>query len=203
MTCKIFTEWLQDLDLIMRKQKRHILLFLDNAPVHPPDVQLENIKLDFFPPNTTAKIQPIDQGVIRAFKAYYRRHLVKHIIASADVAVTADDINITALDSIDDSAPPFNEWDDSNNKLLVINGIINDDADSNEDQLNDDVPSEDPPSLSECLDLVHRLRLFSTMQQPELHLFIIELQSKLTDTLLDSNLSKQRSVLDYFKYVLV
>ncbi|CAF2082438.1 unnamed protein product [Rotaria magnacalcarata] len=100
MTCKIFTEWLQDLDLIMRKQKRHILLFLDNAPVHPPDVQLENIKLDFFPPNTTAKIQPIDQGVIRAFKAYYRRHLVKHIIASADVAVTADDINITALDVV-------------------------------------------------------------------------------------------------------
>ncbi|CAF4361639.1 unnamed protein product, partial [Rotaria magnacalcarata] len=101
MTCKIFTEWLQDLDLIMRKQKRHILLFLDNAPVHPPDVQLENIKLDFFPPNTTAKIQPIDQGVIRAFKAYYRRHLVKHIIASADVAVTPSIIDgIDALQQI-------------------------------------------------------------------------------------------------------
>ncbi|CAM2718828.1 unnamed protein product [Rotaria socialis] len=105
--------------------------------------------------------------------------------------------------SIDDNAPSFNEWDDSNDKLLVINGTINDDANSNEDQLNDDVPSENPPSLSECLDLVRRLRLFSTMQQPEFHLFIIELQSKLTDALLDSNLSKQRSVLDYFKHVLV
>ncbi|CAM2729730.1 unnamed protein product [Rotaria socialis] len=51
---------------------------------------------------------------------------------------------------IDDNAPSFNEWNDSNNKLLVISGIINDDGDSNEDQLNDDVPSEDPPSLSEC-----------------------------------------------------
>ncbi|CAF0968560.1 unnamed protein product [Rotaria magnacalcarata] len=84
----------------MQKQKRHILLFLENAPVHPPDVQLENIKLKFFPPNTTAKIQPMDQRVIRAFKAYYRRHLVKHIITSADIAVMADDINIIALDVV-------------------------------------------------------------------------------------------------------
>ncbi|CAF5013324.1 unnamed protein product, partial [Rotaria socialis] len=51
--------------------------------------------------------------------------------------------------SIDDNAPSFNEGDDSNDKLLVINGTINDDANSNEDQLNDDVPSENPPSLSE------------------------------------------------------
>ncbi|CAF2176313.1 unnamed protein product [Rotaria magnacalcarata] len=219
----------------MRKQKRHILLSLDNAPVHPPDVQLEIIKLKFFPPNTTAKIQPMNQGVIRAFKVYRRRHLVNHIITSVGVAVTADDINITALDvvywiqgvcetvsettirntfksvgfekisvidgidalqqisitdeiisaedrsieemdrSTDDNAPSFNEWNGSNGKLLVINGIINDDGDSNEDQLNDDVPSEDPPSLSEFLDLVRRLRFFSTMQQPELHSFIIEL----------------------------
>ncbi|CAF1304113.1 unnamed protein product [Rotaria magnacalcarata] len=77
--------------------------------------------------------------------------------------------------SIDDNAPSFNEWNDSNDKLLVINGIINDDGNSNEDQLNDDTPSEDPPSLSKCLDLVRRLRFFSTMQQPELHSFIIEL----------------------------
>ncbi|CAF3211791.1 unnamed protein product [Rotaria socialis] len=191
----------------MQKQKRHIPLFLDNAPVHSPDVQLENIKLKIFPPNTTAKIQPMDQGVIRAFKVYYRHHLVKHIITSVgaceavsettirntfksagfekisvidgidasqqisitDEIISAEDKSIEELDRvlrhltisgkpmsgydimcIDDNAPSFNEWNDSNNKLLVISGIINDDGDSNEDQLNDDVPSEDPPSLSEC-----------------------------------------------------
>jgi hypothetical protein len=42
----------------------------------------------------------MDQGVIRAFKAHYRRHLVKHVIASASTAMTADDINITALDAV-------------------------------------------------------------------------------------------------------
>lgn len=100
MTSKIFTEWLNNIDMQMRRQKRHILLFLDNAPVHPPDIQLENIKLRFFPANTTAKIQPMDQGVIRAFKAHYRRYLVKHVIANATTAMTADDINITALDAV-------------------------------------------------------------------------------------------------------
>ncbi|CAF4210512.1 unnamed protein product [Rotaria magnacalcarata] len=100
MNSKIFTEWLQDLDVSMRKQRRHVLMFLDNAPVHPQDIQLENIKLKFFPPNTTAVIQPMDQGIIRAFKAHYRRYLVKHTIANATVAMTADDINVTALDAV-------------------------------------------------------------------------------------------------------
>ena len=100
MNCRIFTEWLQELDARMQKQKRHILLFLDNAPVHPTDVPLENLKLKFFPPNTTAKIQPMDQGVIRAFKAHYRRHLIKHVIANANVAHTADDVSVTALDAV-------------------------------------------------------------------------------------------------------
>ncbi|CAF2137992.1 unnamed protein product, partial [Rotaria magnacalcarata] len=43
----------------------------------------------------------MDQGVIRAFKVYYRCHLVKHIITSAGVVVTVDDINISALDVVD------------------------------------------------------------------------------------------------------
>ncbi|CAF4196759.1 unnamed protein product, partial [Rotaria sordida] len=72
----------------------------NNAPVHPPDIILKNITLKFFPSNSTALIQPMDQGVIRTFKAHYRRQLVQHIIASADVAHTADDIVITALDAI-------------------------------------------------------------------------------------------------------
>lgn len=100
MNSRIFTDWLKEFDVSMKKQKRHVLLFLDNAPVHPPDVQLDNIKMKFFPANTTAKIQPMDQGIIRTFKAYYRRHLVKHIIANASTAMTADDVTVTALDAV-------------------------------------------------------------------------------------------------------
>ena len=100
MNSKIFIEWLYDLDAQMQTQKRNILLFLDNAPVHSPDVKLQNVTLKFFPANSTAQIQPLDQGIIRTFKAYYRRNLVKHIIVNANAAYTADDVNVTALDAI-------------------------------------------------------------------------------------------------------
>jgi len=69
-----------------------------------------------------------------------------------------------------------------------------DDTDNSED-----LPNEDPSSLSESLAMVRRLHLLSTTQQSELHSFIIQLQSKLTDVLSDSNMSKQRSIHDYFK----
>ncbi|CAF4055160.1 unnamed protein product [Rotaria magnacalcarata] len=202
--------------------------------------------------------------------------IVKHIIANATTAMTADDVNITALDAVywiqsawemvtsttikntfksagfgklnvvdehdlaqvssianedtvdsdtpiedldrllkllsiggkfmsaneyvsfDDDVPSFNEWNDSADKLLVIKGITSDDNDNSEDTPSEDIPSEDPPSLSESLDLVRRLHLLSTTQHPELHPYIIQLQSKLTDVFLNSNQSKQRSILDYF-----
>ena len=79
-------------------------------------------------------------------------------------------------------------------RSLSVSGFINDAPENSED-----LPSEDPPSLAESLELVRRLRLLSTTQQPELHTFINQLQSKLTDILLDSNLSKQKSIFDYFQ----
>ena len=100
MNIFIFTDWLQQLDLMMQKQKRRILLFLDNAPVHPTDINLKNITLKFFPANTTAVTQPMDQGIIKTFKTYYRQQLVQHIIASVNHAYSADDVVITALDAI-------------------------------------------------------------------------------------------------------
>ena len=100
MNVYIFTNWLEEIDLIFQKQKRKILRFLDNAPVHPSDVQLKNITLKFFPANTTAQIQPLDQGVIRTSKARYRRHLIQHIITNAATAFSADEFVITALDAI-------------------------------------------------------------------------------------------------------
>lgn len=84
----------------MKKRNRQILLFVDNAPCHPPDIQLTNVKLHFFPANTTSTIQPLDQGVIHSFKVNYRKHLVKHIIARSSVAQTSSDITITALDAV-------------------------------------------------------------------------------------------------------
>ncbi|XP_055486478.1 tigger transposable element-derived protein 1-like [Leucoraja erinacea] len=50
-----------------------LLLVLDNGPGHPPHMGdlHPNVKVVYLPPYTTALIQPMGQGVIAAFKAYY------------------------------------------------------------------------------------------------------------------------------------
>lgn len=60
-----------------------ILLLLDNAPGHPSNLgELnENVTVLYFPPNTTSLIQPMDQGVIATFKAYYIRRTFAQAIS--------------------------------------------------------------------------------------------------------------------------
>ena len=59
-----------------------ILLILDNAPGHPTGLSdlNEHVKITFLPPNTTSLIQPMDQGVIATFKAYYLRRTFSQAI---------------------------------------------------------------------------------------------------------------------------
>ncbi|KAG0432397.1 Tigger transposable element-derived protein 6 [Dictyocoela muelleri] len=73
MRTEIFCRWLKDLNDKMIKENRKILLTLDNAPVHPIDVEYSNIELLYFPPNLTSRIQPLDQGIIKSFKSIYKR----------------------------------------------------------------------------------------------------------------------------------
>ena len=58
------------------------LLLLDNAPVHPDASSLctqdGNIKSMYLPPNTTAVIQPMDQGVLEAMKRRYKKSVHKN-----------------------------------------------------------------------------------------------------------------------------
>ena len=53
---------------------RSILLMMDNAGCHPHDLEgkFSNVKV-VFPANTTSKLQPLDLGIIKNFKSYYRK----------------------------------------------------------------------------------------------------------------------------------
>ncbi|XP_038669700.1 tigger transposable element-derived protein 1-like [Scyliorhinus canicula] len=59
-----------------------ILLLLDNCPGHPINLDdlSENVKVIFLPPNVTSLIQPMTQGAIAAFKAYYLRRIFSQLI---------------------------------------------------------------------------------------------------------------------------
>lgn len=85
MTINIFTKWLNDVNALMTRENRKILLLLDNAPVHPKDLEFTNIELFYFPPNTTSKIQPLDQGIIKVFKDGYRKILNADIISRMEI----------------------------------------------------------------------------------------------------------------------
>ena len=105
MTGDIFSEWLQDFNKDMRRQRRQILLLVDNCSAHPPTSadRLNNIKLSFLPPNTTAVIQPCDQGIIRNLKGHYRSQVVHKIIADIDsVELIANQLakKLTVLEAI-------------------------------------------------------------------------------------------------------
>ncbi|KFD54630.1 hypothetical protein M513_04575, partial [Trichuris suis] len=64
----------------------NILLLLDNAPGHPPflDECHPNVKVLPLPPNTTSLIQPMDQGVIAAFKKYYLRRTLQEAVRATE-----------------------------------------------------------------------------------------------------------------------
>jgi len=79
MNSEIFINWIKKFDDTMSKENRKILLLLDNAPIHPRDVDLTNVELLFFPANTTSRIQPLDQGIIKAFKDSYRKILLSEV----------------------------------------------------------------------------------------------------------------------------
>ena len=60
------------------------LLLLDNAPAHPDESVLlssdKSIKAMFLPPNTTALIQPMDQGVLESLKRRYRKSPLRKLL---------------------------------------------------------------------------------------------------------------------------
>ena len=83
MTSAVFNDWISKFDRRIRREKRQILLMMDNAPSHiiPP---LTNITVHFLPPTTTSHLQPLDAGIINSFKAHYRRQQLRHIVDSID-----------------------------------------------------------------------------------------------------------------------
>lgn len=146
MTSDIFVKWVRNWDRDLTKQKKKILLLVDNCPAHPSISDLKSITLIFLPPNTTSVLQPMDQGIIRALKSNFRKNLVLKIVASLDANVDTNagkHPKITILDAI---LMIYDAW----NKLTsaaIFNcfkhaGFVRDSASvvANNDDTDDDVP---------------------------------------------------------------
>ena len=88
MTSEKFEHWLGEFNEDMKKQARKVALIVDNAPSHPM-LTPSNIKLYFLPPNTTALVQPMDQGIIKNLKGHYRKELCSRILQTIDTQITS------------------------------------------------------------------------------------------------------------------
>ena len=94
MQVEIMEKVLETLNHQMRKQGRKVILFLDNAAVHPNSLidMCSNVKIVFLPKNTTSRLQPLDAGIIQSFKTKYRKKLMRYVIARINDHLTASEI---------------------------------------------------------------------------------------------------------------
>ena len=85
----------------MKSEGRKVILFLDNATCHPK-IDLSNVKLAYFPPNTTSVTQPMYQGVIYTLKSFYRKFVLQSLVAKistcSNVSELAKQVNV--LDAV-------------------------------------------------------------------------------------------------------
>ena len=99
MTGELFAAWMRRVDNRMRRQNQHILVFLANCGAHR-QVELENVKVVFLPPNMTSKLQPMDDGIIQNLKMVYRKKLLRHIIFLVDADTSDIAKKVTVLDAV-------------------------------------------------------------------------------------------------------
>ena len=94
MTSKIFEGIFVQLVKRMKRENRNIILFLDNAPCHPPlpSSSFTNIKLAFLPKKTTSRSQPLDAGIIKQWKVKAKRILLRYVCSKVDGKATASEI---------------------------------------------------------------------------------------------------------------
>lgn len=108
MTYEIFETEMIILNKRMAKQNRKVVVFLDDYIVHHINYQFSNIEFCYFPPDITSNLQPFNQGIIHCFKAFYRRSMIRHILALSDLScdLYPENINLAKASSMMRSA-----WD--------------------------------------------------------------------------------------------
>lgn len=75
-------------------------MFVDNCSAHTNlnMAKITNIKIEYFPPNLTCILQPLDLGIIYNFKCLYRTKLLETYVS--DIEKTNSTKKITVLDAI-------------------------------------------------------------------------------------------------------
>ena len=109
---------------------------MDNAPCHPEDIcdKFFHIKVVFLPKNTTSCLQPLDLGIIQAFKLKNYKRLLTHVVSKVDECSSATEVckSVDILQAIRWSAVAWNEVSQSTIvKCFIKAGILNAEGETN------------------------------------------------------------------------
>ena len=73
ITGSIWTDWLKNWNKCLEKEKKKIVLLIDNCSAHADVLGgLSQIDIGRLPPNSITIMQRCDLGIIRTMKAYFR-----------------------------------------------------------------------------------------------------------------------------------
>lgn len=129
MTKAIFEDWFKnhfctEVKKYMRDNNlsNKALLILDNAIEHPTNLSelSDDIMIEYLPNNTTALLQPMDQGAISTFKAYYLRRNFRQLIKERNVKYSLKIFwkNYNIKDAVDSISESWKEL-----KLTTMNHV--------------------------------------------------------------------------------
>lgn len=99
ITSEIFTSWINEFNSELRRKNRKILLLVDNAGPHPHLLNLTNIRLEFLPPNTTSILQPLDMGIIKNLKTFYRSIMMSYVLNAIEENLISTTTKATEISS--------------------------------------------------------------------------------------------------------
>ncbi|KAG0440024.1 Tigger transposable element-derived protein 6 [Dictyocoela muelleri] len=117
MTSAVFNMWLFDINQKFKKERRKILLVLDNCPAHKISVETSHIELIFLSKNTTSKLQPLDAGIIRSFKAKFYGYQLSSVVDKISSGIQMEKI-FSGISLIDGIVYSRFAWDDVTDKTI-------------------------------------------------------------------------------------
>nr|XP_047129379.1 tigger transposable element-derived protein 4-like [Hydra vulgaris] len=150
----LFEEWIREMDTKFTKEKKKVMFIIGNCLAHPTVDNLKSIELIFLPPNTTSKLQPMDQGIIRSLKVYYRYLALQRLVVAIDkkkiflfshFCTTAEDV-VFADESLISTEPLLTD----EQLVKEVKNAANE-HDDNDEEDNDDDNAIDPvyPKVSD------------------------------------------------------
>lgn len=120
MTKILFKDWFTnyfcpDIKKFLKEKNlsNKVLLLLDNSSSYPANLSelSQDVKIEYLPKNVMSLIQPMEQGVITTFKAYYLRKTFQKLLNKTDNELSIDELwkNFNITDAMENISESWNE----------------------------------------------------------------------------------------------